>query len=584
MKIRLLLAALAALVAVSLAADDLEGLWSYKTEFGPAPAELTVTRAGKTWQATFAGATVTADKPVFRFPGSAFRGTLRGDAIDGYWTRPGVTTDPRYPGGSSQAFATPLLLRRAGRNTWRATVRPLPDPFTLYLKVFRDADGVLLAAFRNPEQNSIGGAMQFRVTRDGSAIHFAAGEDVRLEATLKGDRLEIFWPDLDRTIELTRGNSDRFFPRPPSAPPYDYARPPETGDGWTTARASDVGIEEKALTRMVRRIADSDPAVRRASLIHSLLIARRGKLVLEEYFLGYDRDTPHDLRSAGKTFASILLGTAKKKGIAISPDTKLYELVKGMGPFANPDPRKARITLAHLMTHTAGFACDDYDDASPGNEDAMQNQTAQPNWWKHTLDLPMAYEPGQHYAYCSANMNLMAAAITTATSTWLPEWFDQTVARPLQFGEWHWNLMDNGEGYLGGGSWLRPRDLLKIGQAWLDGGVWRGKRIADAKWVAESIAPRVHITPETTGLDAEEFSNRYMEADDAYAWHLGQVHANGRAYRSYAAGGNGGQLLMVIPELELVAVFTGGNYRQGGIWLHWPDEYLGGYVIPAMTR
>jgi CubicO group peptidase (beta-lactamase class C family) len=227
------------------------------------------------------------------------------------------------------------------------------------------------------------------------------------------------------------------------------------------------------LTTAERTRRGDAPAARTPSLVHSILVARRGRLVLEEYFFGFDRETPHDLRSAGKTFASVMLGAAMMKGVRISPEMPIYDLFASRGPFANPDPRKAKITLAHLMTHTSGFACND-NDRSPGNEDTLQTQTAEPDWWRYTLDLPMAHEPGVRYAYCSANMNLVGGALTIATKTWLPEFFDQTVARPLDFGRYYWNLTSTDDGYLGGGAWLRPRDLLKVGQTYLDGGVWRG--------------------------------------------------------------------------------------------------------------
>jgi CubicO group peptidase (beta-lactamase class C family) len=123
------------------------------------------------------------------------------------------------------------------------------------------------------------------------------------------------------------------------------------------------------------------------------------------------------------------------------------------------------------------------------------------------------------------------------------------------------NLTPAGDGYLGGGSWLRPRDLLKIGQAYLDGGVWREKRIVSAACVAESTKPRIKITPETTGFSGEEFGEYYGEAEDGYAWHLGTINVGRRAYRTYAAGGNGGQLLIVAPELELVV--RSGRLRSG---------------------
>jgi CubicO group peptidase (beta-lactamase class C family) len=198
--------------------------------------------------------------------------------------------------------------------------------------------------------------------------------------------------------------------------------------------------------------------------------------VLDEYFYGYDRDAAHDTRSASKTFSSVMLGALMMGGSSLSPQTHIYELLSAQGPFAHPDPRQHEITLAQLMTHTSGLACDDNDDASPGNEDTMQSQRAQSDWWKYTLDLPMAHDPGTHYAYCSANINLLGAALTTASGEWLPALFDRSVARPLQFGSWYWNVMPNGEGYLGGGAFVRPRDFLKLGQTFLDGGLWNRER------------------------------------------------------------------------------------------------------------
>ncbi len=580
--------------------DALIGLWGHGTTFGPMlQGELRVERVGPGWRASFGGldATVEAhgDRLALTFPDGVgkFRGTVVDDgrAIDGFWIRRGITEDPRYPAGSSQPFSTPLVLRRAGSNAWRGGVQPLKDRFRLYLKIFRSEDGLLLGAFRDPYLNDNGGASRFRVTRDGDTVAFRqpndmGGYDVVFEGRLAGaDRLRVMWAGLGREIELERHALDdihTFLARPYGAPPYVYSRPDSIDDGWKTARGRDVGLDEAGLERAVRKIVDGDPAARRPSLVHSLLIARDGKLVLEEYFFGYDRETPHDLRSAGKTFASVMLGAAMLRGVAISPDARIYELLAARGPFAHPDPRKAQITLAHLMTHTSGLACNDNDDASPGNENTLQTQTGQPDWWKYTLDLPMAHEPGQRYAYCSANMNLVGGALTVATKTWLPELFDRAIARPLGFGRYGWNLTPTEDGYLGGGAWLRPRDLLKVGQAYLDGGQWRGHRIVSAEWVAESTAPRVHVSPETTGLSREEFGNYYGEGDDALAWHLGQLKTGDRVYRTYAASGNGGQLLIVAPELHLVAVFTGGNYGQGGIWGRWGDEILGAAIVQTV--
>lgn len=591
-------AALAFLPVAALAAspeDELIGLWGYGTAFGPMlEGNLVVERRGKAWHAQFGGLeaaiVATGGKLAATFPDGygKFRGTLVDGRIDGFWIRRGVTEDPRYPGGSSQPFSTPVTLRRSSPNKWIGEMHPLKDRAKLYLKIFRDDQGRLLGAFRDPYANNIGGASRFLVTREGDRIDFSQPNDAgKFEVWFKGavskEGLKLDWKNLDGEIEmkaLARDDLHTFYARPATEPPYKYRKPALVDDGWKTARGRDVGLDEAALARAVQKIIDVDPAGRTPSLVHSILIARRGKLVLEEYFYGHDRETPHDLRSAGKTFASVMLGAAMLGGAPVSPDTKVYELFADRGPFANPDPRKASITLAHLLTHTPGLDCNDNNDDSRGNEDTLQRQKT--DWTKYTLDLPMAHDPGKRYAYCSANVNLAGAALSAATKTWLPEYFDRAVARPLGFGRYHWNLTPWDEGYLGGGSWVRPRDLLKVGQAYLDGGVWRGKRIVAASWVAESTAPRIRISAQTTGLSAEEFGDAYTEADDAYAWHLGTIKAAKRSYKTYEASGNGGQVLIVVPEVQMVVVFTGGNYRQGGIWSNWKHEFIGADILSSI--
>jgi len=581
-------------------AAALEGLWVSETVFPPAlKGELVVRRSGAAWTASIGGRTApfqaSGDQVRFAFGrDGGYRGRLtRAGAIDGYWLRPsGETQDRADPGGSGQPFTTPLVLRRTGPHEWRGEVSPLDDRFTLYLSVFRNAEGAWMGAFRNPEQNARGGASQFNVSRAGDAVTFLVkydGGEIRHEGRLVGDpeRLRIRWEGVGRELELVRRTPEQaagFFPRPPGSPPYAYRKPDQLADGWRTARAADTGLDEAALASAVQAIIDSDPRARPPTLMHSMLVAHRGRLVLEEYFFGYGRETPHDVRSAGKTFSSILMGVARRRGVDIGPETRAYDLFAPRGPFANSDERKSRITLGHLMTHSAGLACNDNDDNSPGNEGAMQGQDAQPDWWKYTLDLPMAFEPGTRYAYCSANINLVGGALTVATGTWLPELFDRELARPLQFGTYHWNLTPLGEGYLGGGAFIRPRDMLKVGQMYLDGGVWNGRRIVDRAWIAQTTAPVMAITPETTGYSEEDFGNFYGRGVDGYAWHLGELKVGERAVRTYAATGNGGQVIMVVPDYELVVVFTGGNYGQGGVWGRWGGEIVGGKILPAIRR
>lgn len=571
-------------IATSVTADALVGLWSSNIIFAPARKELiSVRRDANRWFAKLGSieskVEMNGSDVVFVFPNNlgSYRGHLTKDGsfFDGFWIQP--------QGEAIGGWAIPLRLVRGGGQIWKGSIDIPEDNFTLYLKIFKDAQGVLTGAFRNREFNSIGGATQFQVAQDGQFVRFereVRGRRINHDATLfrSPDRLSIRWPDLDRTIDLTRRNPEQasqFFPRPFAESRYEYRKPAEIGDGWKSARAADVGVNEDTLRRIVQKVIDSDPSAAQPTLMHSILVAHKGRLILDEYFYGYDRDTLHPTRSLSKTFSSVMLGAAMMRGTQISPETKVYELLSGLGPFTNPDPRKSQIAVAHLLTHSAGFACDDNDDKSPGNEEVMQAQKNQPNWWKYTLDLPMVAHPGNKYAYCSANMNLVGAALTVSTRTWLPDLFDQTIASPLGFGPYYWNLMPNGDGYLGGGVFMRPRDLLKVGQVFLDDGAWKGKQIVSKEWVKRSTTPPPEIYPGNASLDPV--------GKDSYAWHLSPITSGGHTYYAYNANGNGGQVLLVVPELELTVVFTGGNYRQGN-WVKWIPDIVGSEIIPAMKH
>jgi CubicO group peptidase (beta-lactamase class C family) len=552
-----------------------EGVWTSRLDMGPeARGELSIKRTANEWRASIGEHEARSRDAALDFPDGVGRFHVRGDW--GWWIQP-----PGLPGVS---YATPVRLRHRWDGSLHGHVQPLAQTFTLHLALARGGDGSWFAAFRNPQFNMNGGASRFAAVVEGGRIlvRDRAGETVRELDVVDGARLRVAWPPLPQPLELTRPGESPSGYLPRTSPNYAYASPPRLGDGWRTGRARAVGLDEAALSAFVQELAAADPASQRAALIHSVLVARRGRLVLEEYFHGYDRDTPHDLRSAGKMFASLLLGVAMRNGADIGPESRIYDLVGGAR--IDADPRRSSITLAHLMTHTSGLDCDDNNDDSPGNEGAMQGQSDQPDWWRFALDLPMAHVPGERYAYCTAGMNLVGAALHAATGESVIDLFDRNVAQAMDFGVYHWNLSPNGEGYLGGGVYMRPRDLAKIGQLYLDGGVWNGRRILDRSWVERSTAAQIEINEATTGMDAERFGAIATRGADGFAWHRYGVRVGDRRAESYEASGNGGQLLIVVPEFELVVVITGGNYGQGAIWTRWRDEIVGGRIIAALRE
>ncbi len=554
-----------------------EGTWAQQLSFPSGfSGMLSVRRGGVGWLWRVGDMDVRTDVLALELENGRgrFEGRLSSDGrrIEGWWTQP--------PGLPGQAYTTPVVLSASGGG-WAAEIVPLPQGFTMALRITRNEEGRWVGAFRNREFNMNGGASRFFVQTEGERLDFVTPEgQVVRSAEVFADSLRLPWPPVPMPLELTRADAHAlslYNPRAEGAP-IVVARPDRTGEGWRTARPRDAGFDEAALARLVQEIATGDPSSRRPQLIHSLLVARGGRLVLEQYFFGYDRDTAHDIRSAGKTFASVMLGALMYQGADISPQTRVYDLLS-----ATPvDPRQREITLAHLMTHTSGLDCSDNDESSRGNEGAMQGQGEESDWWRFALALPQVHEPGARYAYCTAGMNLVGAALHEASGEDIAPLFDRLIARPLQFGRYYWNLAPNGQGYLGGGAYMRPRDLLKVGQLYLNGGVWNGRRIVSRDWVAQSTAPQVAINESTTGLDAETFANIALRGADGYAWHRYGVRLGDRLIEAYEANGNGGQFLIVVPEYDLVVVMTGGNYGQGGIWNRWRHEIVGDRIIAAL--
>lgn len=558
--------------------DVLVGLWGARETLGPAiRGDLLLERHGTEWQAIIAGNEVVVrqhdDELQFTLPNNQgeFRGRLRGTSLQGYWIQPaGRFNNNRY--------ASPVHFEAAGEQRWKGQVRPLDERLSVYVSVQRAADGSITAILRNPEANEFRRRIyQVKLANDHVEL-------VSQAQTLKGlydsarDRLSLALLAGVPDVAFSRMSSQAaigFYAGSQPVAPYAYHEPVERHDGWNVATLSEVDLQEEPLAGLIRKIAEADPRDNPVN-IQSLLIARHGKLVLEEYFYGFDRDRPHDLRSAGKTLAPVLLGIARDHGAEVTPSSGLYAFFPQYKPFVNWDERKAQITVRDVMTMTSGLACDDNDDDSPGNEDNMQSQTRQPDWYKYTLDLPMVSSPGGSRAtYCSADLNLVGGVVRQVTGRWLPEFFEMNFAAPLQIDRYYLNLMPTGEAYMGGGAYLLPRDELKLGQLYLDGGLWNGRRVVSKEWTTESTARHSTFAP---NLKDEP------QHDYGYGWHERNfIRVGDRILRDYVAGGNGGQLIIVIPDLDMVVGINGGSYGDFR-WYRWELDLLPQFIVPAATR
>jgi CubicO group peptidase (beta-lactamase class C family) len=214
---------------------------------------------------------------------------------------------------------------------------------------------------------------------------------------------------------------------------------------------------------------------------------------------------------------------------------------------------------------SSGLDCDDNDSSSPGNEDTMQEQSRQPDWYKYTLDLKMIRNPGEKSVYCSCQANLAGGVIGRTTGRWLPDLFRELVADPMQIEQYGMNLTPTGDAYMGGGVRFRPRDFMKLGQVMIDQGRWQGRQIVSADWAKRSTSPHAEIGGRKYG----------------YLWWIADYPYKGRTVQAFFAGGNGGQIVMGIPELDLVIAFYGGNYSDAASLI--PQRVLvPEYILPAV--
>jgi CubicO group peptidase (beta-lactamase class C family) len=557
------------------------GLWSSQQSFGPmVRGELTVDARGPEWLARIAGYEVPVehakDEIHFALPGEAgkFRGHLgvNGEQIVGHWIQLAGVAFYSY------SYASPVQLSQLAPRVWRGDVVPLDERASFYVSIQRAPDGSVKAFLRNPEANLFR-RQSFDVELRNDAVTLLEKGDVKLRGTYDPQSDVLSLPVLGSypLVQFTRNdpsNALGFYPRIPWPPGrYVYQKPVAEKDGWATASLSDVGLEIGPIAELIQRIITTPSSFTNPVNIQSLLIARHGKLVFEEYFYGFNKDRPHDMRSAGKTFGPLLVGLAREHGAKISLDSPVYSFFPEYKPFANWDERKNTITVRDLMDMTSGLACDDHDPSSAGGEDPMQSQTVQNDWYKFALDLPMAGNPGGEQAvYCASDINLLGGIVKNTSGYWLPEFFDRYFARPLQITSYHLNLMPTGDFYLGGGLYLRPRDQLKLGQVYLSGGMWDGNRILSEAWVKDSVVRHSGFPP----VISTDVDHGY-----AYGWHTRRLKAGGREFRDYYAAGNGGQYVLVLPDLDMVVGITGGDYAERDKFFLWESQLVPQYIIPA---
>jgi CubicO group peptidase (beta-lactamase class C family) len=344
---------------------------------------------------------------------------------------------------------------------------------------------------------------------------------------------------------------------------------------WPTATPKSVGLDEKALAAF-----DAEIASGKFGYMDGLTIIRHGKLVFDKrYPHDYDKiygadakkETPlnagdlsgpynyyaawwhpwyqrgelHTLQSVTKTITSIIFGVARTRGDFPDIDTPVMKFFDE-SKVANVDDRKRRMTVRHLLTMSAGL---DWNEELPYTDpkNTGSQMEASHDWVEYTINRPMAFDPGKKFAYNSGATQILAHVFRVATGMDIEEYAVRHLFTPLGIKQFFWKRSPSGLVDAEGGMYLRPRDLARLWYLFLKNGKWDGKQIVTPAWIKDSLTPHMDLGP----------SVKY-----GLKWWL-YPYGKDNSMLAWSGSGFGGQRPLVLPEYDMVVVYTAWNVNPG---------------------
>jgi CubicO group peptidase (beta-lactamase class C family) len=249
----------------------------------------------------------------------------------------------------------------------------------------------------------------------------------------------------------------------------------------------------------------------------------------ERYFDTGGAEALRNTRPGTKTVTGMLVGAAVDRGL-LHAESPVFPFFKDRLPVANPDPRKERITVEDFLTMSSLLECDDENPFSRGNEERMYLVE---DWVKFTLDLPIKGFPdwqpkpeqspyGRAWSYCTAGPTTLGPLLERATKQSVPNFAQAVLFKPLGIESVKWQFQPLGSAMTGGGLQLRSRDLLKLGQLYLNNGRWQGQQVISEAWVRRSLSPHANARENT---------------DYGYLWWLQTFQVNGQDIKTYGMYG-----------------------------------------------
>jgi len=301
---------------------------------------------------------------------------------------------------------------------------------------------------------------------------------------------------------------------------------------------------------------------------HSVIISKKGKIIYENYFDGYNSKIPHDMRSASKSISSAIVGIAKDKSLFNNVEQSIFDFLPEKYQ-SHKDNLKTGIDIKSLLTMSSGIDADDYTRERKSSASENNYQPTR-DWTETILKAKMINEPNTEANYGSANPYLLGIAMDSVISEPLELFMDKYLFQKLEISNYIIQTDLKGRPYFGGGMYLTPKDMLKFGELYLNKGKWKSERVLSKKWVKNSIKyyRNLENVPDKNGY--------------GYLWWHNTYQVNGKSIKSIEARGAGGQYIFVIPSLKAVVVITSGNYRNGKT--QQPEKIFEKYILPYLEK
>jgi CubicO group peptidase (beta-lactamase class C family) len=301
------------------------------------------------------------------------------------------------------------------------------------------------------------------------------------------------------------------------------------------------GYSSTFFPALTKKLNDSIPS------LGSFIVSVSGNIVYEHYFHGASKETAFNIKSITKSVVSALAGIAQSQGKLPDLNTPVLtffpEFLKPRGTSsdvwfandkANEDSIRRTLRLKDLLTMQPGWEWSDF-----GPVVNVFINSADPV--RFTIDIPFAQSPGTHFTYCSAATSLFSAALAKCIKTDLRLFATTNLFEPAGMTLVRWDKDPVGR-YVGASEmYMTSRSLLRFGMIYLNKGKINGRQILSENWITES-------TNEQAVLNYWDI----LPNANGYGYYWWRRKTNGQ--QAWIASGAGGQIITVIPGLDMVIV------------------------------